>query len=203
MQFQKMILLVSVVIAGCATLNNADLAQNATTMLKTSFQEKGQAKLDRLEQDDVQKVCSATEKAPLSKDAAEKIEKAQLATIVYPADGKFIGDWKAGEKIAQSGVGKQYNDDPKRAAGGNCYACHQISQKEISYGTLGPSLYQYGKLRGNAEPIVKYTWGKIYNPQAYVACSNMPRFGHKNILTEEQIRDVVALLLDPESPVNK
>jgi sulfur-oxidizing protein SoxX len=31
----------------------------------------------------------------------------------------------------------------------------------------------------------------------------MPRFGHNGILSEEQIRDVVALLMDPESPVNQ
>ena len=31
----------------------------------------------------------------------------------------------------------------------------------------------------------------------------MPRFGHQGILTEEQLKHVVALLLDPESPVNK
>jgi sulfur-oxidizing protein SoxX len=31
----------------------------------------------------------------------------------------------------------------------------------------------------------------------------MPRFGHKGILNEQQIRDVVALLMDPSSPVNK
>jgi sulfur-oxidizing protein SoxX len=31
----------------------------------------------------------------------------------------------------------------------------------------------------------------------------MPRFGHSAILTEKQITDVVALLVDPDSPVNK
>ena len=31
----------------------------------------------------------------------------------------------------------------------------------------------------------------------------MPRFGHSQILTEQQMRDVTALLLDPASPVNK
>jgi sulfur-oxidizing protein SoxX len=31
----------------------------------------------------------------------------------------------------------------------------------------------------------------------------MPRFGHMGILTEKQIKDVVALLMDPQSPVNK
>ena len=43
----------------------------------------------------------------------------------------------------------------------------------------------------------KYAWGKVYNAQAYSACSNMPRFGHNGILTEQQIKDVVALLMDP------
>ena len=31
----------------------------------------------------------------------------------------------------------------------------------------------------------------------------MPRFGHSEILTEAQVKDLVALLMDPESPVNK
>ena len=39
--------------------------------------------------------------------------------------------------------------------------------------------------------------------KAYAACSNMPRFGHANLLTEQQIRDLMALLLDPKSPVNE
>jgi sulfur-oxidizing protein SoxX len=31
----------------------------------------------------------------------------------------------------------------------------------------------------------------------------MPRFGTNHVLTEQQIKDIVALLFDPESPVNK
>jgi sulfur-oxidizing protein SoxX len=31
----------------------------------------------------------------------------------------------------------------------------------------------------------------------------MPRFGHSGILNEAQLRDVMALLLDPKSPVNQ
>jgi L-cysteine S-thiosulfotransferase len=96
------------------------------------------------------------------------------------------------------------------ANGGNCYNCHQISKEEISYGNLGPSLYNYGKLRGVTNPndpaskaIVEYTWGKLWNARAYNACSQMPRVGHKGILNEKQIKDVMALLLDPASPVNK
>ena len=30
----------------------------------------------------------------------------------------------------------------------------------------------------------------------------MPRFGHNGILTEQQMKDLIALLLDPHSPVN-
>jgi sulfur-oxidizing protein SoxX len=95
------------------------------------------------------------------------------------------------------------------ANGANCYNCHQITKAEISFGTIGPSLYQYGKLRGVSNPadpaslpIIQYTWGKLYNGWAYNACSNMPRFGHKGLLNEGQMRDVMALLLDPQSPVN-
>ena len=45
--------------------------------------------------------------------------------------------------------------------------------------------------------------GPPYNARAYNACSQMPRVGHKGILTEAQMKDVMALLLDPASPVNK
>ena len=96
------------------------------------------------------------------------------------------------------------------ANGAQCYNCHQINKAEISYGTIGPSLWNYGKLRGVkdvADPasaaIVQYTWGKLWNSKAYAACSNMPRFGHMKLLNEEQLRHVMALLLDPKSPVNQ
>ena len=85
-----------------------------------------------------------------------------------------------------------------------------MDKKEISFGTIGPSLYNYGKLRGvtdasspNSKPVVEYTWGKIWNSKAYNACSNMPRAGHAGTLSEQQVRDLMALLLDPKSPVNQ
>ena len=193
-------------LAGCSMLavSDAEYGTRAVTMMKSDFRERGQAKLDRLSQDETQAACSRTPAdGPLPKAAAERIEKANLATVKYPADGKLVGDWRAGERIAQSGVGKQFNDDPSISAGANCYACHQLAPQEVSYGTIGPSLLSFGKLRGNSEAIQRYTYGRIYNSQAYTACSNMPRFGHNGILTEQQIKDVVALLLDPQSPVNK
>ena len=125
------------------------------------------------------------------------------STIKYPADGKFLGDWKAGEKIAQSGRGGQYNDNPAQPSGANCYACHQLTREEVSYGTIGPSLFNFAKLRGYGPDIQKYAWNKVYNSHAFAACSSMPRFGYRGILTEQQIKDVVALLMDPKSPVNK
>ncbi len=193
--------------AGCMTMADTTpkvTRADAQAVMRSSFAERGQAKLDRLDQDDVQKACSRTPaEGPLPAALAAELEKSQLATIRYPADGQYLGDWKEGEKIAQSGVGKQFSDDPTKLSGANCYACHQLSKQEIAFGTIGPSLYNYGKLRGMSAEVQKYTYGRVYNPDAFLACSNMPRFGHNGILTEQQIKDVVALLLDPKSPVNQ
>ncbi|MEP7069965.1 MAG: sulfur oxidation c-type cytochrome SoxX [Usitatibacter sp.] len=191
--------------AGCASMmmEHSDRSAEALAMMKASFQAHGQARLDRLDQDDVQRTCSRYNvDDPVPRDLAERIEKEQLALIKYP-QGSLMGDWKAGEHIAQTGVGMQYSDDPTKPAGGNCYACHQLTKAEVSYGTIGPPLYQFAKQRGFTPEMQKYAYGKIYNSEAFSACSSMPRFGHKGILTEQQIKDVVALLMDPESPVNK
>ncbi len=171
-------------------------------MLESSLRSKGIVKAeDVLARDDVQQKCSTSGVA--SAEDMKAILDSQLAKIVYPSDGKYVGDWKAGEKIAQSGKGRRFNDKPDTVNGGNCYACHQISKDELAYGTIGPSLYQYGKIRGNSEEMIKYTWAKIFNAQAFVPCSYMPRYGHKGILSEQQIKDLMALLFDPESPTNK
>ena len=196
--------LAGAIAAGCASMMmEPDRSAETLALMKASFREQGQAKLDRLEQDEVQRTCSQyTPDKPVPKDVAARIEKAELALIKYP-QGNLLGDWKAGERIAQTGVGMQYSDDPKAPAGGNCYACHQLTKAELAFGTIGPPLYNFGKLRGFTPEMQKYAYGKVYNSEAFLACSNMPRFGHKGILTEQQIKDVVALLMDPESPVNK
>ncbi|MCJ7838982.1 MAG: sulfur oxidation c-type cytochrome SoxX [Burkholderiales bacterium] len=188
--------------AGCATMSDEQLSAKALAVMKASFTDKGQAKVDRLNQDETQKLCSLPTGSKLSKETAAHVEKMNLAAIKYPADGKLLGDWKAGEKVAQSGKGMQSSDKPGSTSGGNCYACHELSKKEISFGNIGPSLYNFGKLRGNTEAIQRYTYGKLWNSNAFSACSNMPRFGHNGVLTEQQIKDVTALLLDPDSPVN-
>jgi len=192
------------VLIGCATApSDAEVSAKATQMLKASFKARGQAGLDRLDQDETQKLCSELAGKAPSKELADRIEKINLASIPWPADGKYTGDWRNGEKIAQEGRGKQYSDDPAGPVGGNCYACHQLAPEEVSYGTIGPPLYNFGKARGYTDDMRKYAYGKIWNAEAYNACSNMPRFGHMKILTEAQIKDLVALLMDPNSPVNK
>jgi len=193
-------------VAGCAAPaapEQQNVDAKAAEVLKSSFVERGQAKLDRLDQDETQRLCTQTGTKMPPKDVAEKIEKLNLAAIPWPADGKYLGDWKNGEKIAQEGRGKQYSDDPQGPVGGNCYACHQLTKEEVSFGTIGPSLYNFGKLRGYTADMQKYAYGKVFNAEAYAACTNMPRFGQHGILTEQQIKDVVALLMDPNSPVNK
>ena len=170
-------------------------------MMDRSFKTTGIAEKHRMYQLDLQEGCSAGKDPP--EKVMQAIEAAQLKTIRYPADGKYLGDWKEGEKIAISGRGLTWTDKTRFNNGGGCYNCHQLSHKEIAYGTIGPSLQDYGKVRGNSDEIVKYTWGKIYNAKAYNACSNMPRNGDAEILTEQQMKHLMAFLLDPESPVNK
>jgi len=170
-------------------------------MMDRSFKTTGIAAKHRMYQLDFQQACSQ-EKLPV-KEVQAKIEADQLKTIRYPADGKYFGDWKAGEKIAVNGRGLTWSDKTPHNNGGGCYNCHQMSHHEVSYGTIGPSLLEYGKTRGNSDDVVKYTWGKIYNAKAFNACSNMPRNGDAEILTEAQMKDLMAFLFDPESPVNK
>ena len=199
-------------LSACSGLGSPDYDKIHAETVKASFQAKGIATLDYLKQDPSNELCSAADVAgkPLDEKTAKAIEEAEMKTIKWPSDGKFLGDWKKGETIAQSGRGLTWTDTATTVNGGNCYNCHQIDKKEISFGTMGPSLWNYGKLRGVADPadpasmaIVKYTWGKLYNSKAYSACSNMPRFGHAELLDEQQIRDLMALLLDPKSPVNQ
>ena len=199
---------------GCASGPSvAELNALTDKIVKASFRDEGIAKVDRLlATDETNRACSEADASgkPLDEKTAKAIEAANFKSIKWPSDGQFIGDWKQGEAIAQSGRGLTWTDTATSVNGGNCYNCHQIDKKEISYGTIGPSLYNYGKIRGVSNPddpatkaIVEYTWGKVWNSKAYNACSNMPRAGHMGILNESQVRHIVGLLLDPKSPVNQ
>jgi L-cysteine S-thiosulfotransferase len=174
----------------------------ADAAIKAAFPSMPADWASRLTGDETMQQCSASHNSP-AKEVAAAIQKREQGTIVYPPDNNFIGDWKKGEALAQSGYGLRFTDYPARQAnGGNCYACHQLTKAEVSYGTLGPSLSEYGKLRDFKPDAVKAAYEKIYNSHAAFPCSTMPRFGTNKVLTIEQIKDAVALLMSPESPVN-
>jgi sulfur-oxidizing protein SoxX len=147
--------------------------------------------------------CSETRNQP-PPALAKAIQARERATIQYPPDGKLVGDWKKGHTLAQSGYGLRFTDyPPKGVNGGNCFACHQLTKQEISFGTVGPSLLGYGKIRKFSEADTKAAYEKIFNGHAAFPCSLMPRFGTNGVLTIDQIQDLTALLMSPDSPVNK
>lgn len=215
MNTRKLIVLsaTGALVVGCASMAPApDYDALMAQMMSGSFRDEGIAKVDRLQQDEANAACSKAQGANLPDSVANPIQQAALKSVRMPADGVFIGDWREGEKLAQNGRGMTWTDKSatSSANGGNCYNCHQITKTEISFGTIGPSLYNYGKLRGvtdpqsaEAKPIVEYTWAKLWNAKAYNACSGMPRFGHAGLLDETQLKHLMALILDPKSPVNQ
>ena len=175
------------------------------SIIKHDFADKGQAKVSRLKQTQSQYECSkyAYLGEAVPADVAKEIESKALSGVVYPADGKYLGNWKEGLKVAEDGKGMQWSDKPGTPNGGNCMACHRMIANDPSQGTIGPALYHYGKLRGDSEAVLKYTWARIYNSESFNSCSFMPPFGAHKILTEQQMKDVMALLMDPNSPVNR
>ena len=203
------VLMLLIALCATATAGSSDGATSGQAqaapvldVLNASMKEKNGVGLDRLVQTDLQRACSNADDRPASQEQAGAQREQAMASVVFPADGNYLGDWREGEKIAQNGRGMQYSDDPATPNGGNCYACHQLAPAEIAAGNLGPSLTGYGQ-RGQSREVLQYTWAKIWNPNASIVCSHMPRFGDAGILTAGQIRDLMALLLDPESPVNR
>ena len=206
----KSLLALSIFVVAAFAIQGSASAQQANNpkfnkMMKDGFRADGIAGLDRIDQDATQKFCSDPVFAgsKQGQKMRETIQKVNMDSIKQPSDGKYIGDWKKGEAIAQSGRGATWTDKADTPVGGGCYNCHQIDKKEISYGTIGPTLWNYGKLRGYSPEVLTYTWNRVNNSKAYNACSNMPRFAHFKLLNEQQIQDVMALLLDPDSPVNQ
>lgn len=161
---------------------------------------------DRLVQDELQMTCSKFRNDPVDPETAGKINAMARETIKYPEGGIKLGDWQRGRQLAWSGfgyrVGHRNDDHNSQTPGANCYNCHQLATDRTG-GTIGPQLTNYGKLRGTSEPILKYTYEVLYNPHTFYACTNMPRMGANGVLSEQQISDIMAYLLDPESPVNQ
>jgi len=72
---------------------------------------------------------------------------------------------------------------------GNCLACHAINGGSQA-GTIGPSLMDYGS-RGLPKT---YTYQRIYDTRLYNPDAHMPIFGTNGILTDEEIRNIMAFL---------
>jgi len=176
-------------------------ADDVHTVMRESVADINGVTVSRVDRDPLQTFCSKPRAEAGDQAVAAELRAAAMASVVMPADGAFLGSWQSGAEIANNGRGLQYSDDPSAPNGGNCYACHQLDPREVAYGTIGPSLTRYGA-RGQSDVVLQYTWTKLWNTHAYNVCSHMPRFGAQGILTEQQLKDVMAYLLDPASPVN-
>lgn len=211
MKLKQTLVLVAALAASSAALADKPVVDGklqaaVDKLIASSFLPGENQDLSRLKQDETLQVCNAWRDNPPKQLAAAVIAR-ETKTIKYPADGKLMGDWKTGQKYYAMGfayrIGKVEPDKADKDRGGNCYACHSADPKEVAFGTIGPGLTGYGKLRGTGEDMIKYTYEKIYNAQAFNACSQMPRLGHNGILTPEKIAHITAYLISPESPVNK
>jgi L-cysteine S-thiosulfotransferase len=161
----------------------------------------------RMVQDDLQKACSVVGGGQPDAATLEAVRTAAAASITYPEGGIKLGDWQKGRDLSWSGFGfrvghRTDEHSGNRQPGGNCANCHQKVGTRDG-GTLGPDLTGYGKTRGTSDAMLKYVYDVIYNAHAYFPCTQMPRMGAKGILTQEQIADVMAWILHPESPVNQ
>jgi sulfur-oxidizing protein SoxX len=192
---------------GCATFPDAQETRGtAESMVKASFTAPAPDLLKRLDQDRAQQICSKIGKAALTQAEAAEVVKLSRASIEYPKSGKFVGNWKAGAKLAYDGGGDRIQGGrlEKRAHnGGLCQNCHGLEAGEVNVGNIGPALTGYGAKRGNSAATAKYTYERIYNAWTYFPCSNMPRLGATGHLTPEQITHLVAYLIDPQSSLNR
>lgn len=92
-------------------------------------------------------------------------------------DGPLDGDAERGKQLAFE------------RSRGNCLACH-VMKDGTQPGTRGPDLSRYGALgRSDAE-----TYALVYDMRTRVPDTVMPPIGTNAILTEQEIRDVVAFL---------
>lgn len=210
----KKILTISALLLGQALTpviadNHGPISKEALKLaeqaVNTSWTRSTPEERQRLVQDYSNQVCSAYKDKP-TPELAEKLKAFNKDLIKYPAEGIKLGDWKNGAKLASSGYGMRIGaikpDTGKKPNGGNCYACHAIAPNEPAAGNLGPKLTNYGQ-RGTSDAMLKYTYEKIYNAHAFYACSGMPRFGVHQVLSSQQIADIMAFLMDPKSPVNQ
>lgn len=170
----------------------------------------------KIQQDEAQRICSQyPSREQMPAQAIQRVIQLSQAEIRYPQWGIYMGDWKEGKKLVDSPRGGRFASygfsDRPTDRGGNCYACHLI-EKGVPGGTMGPNLYRYGERWGitkenlnSPETVekIKAVYNIIYNSWSAFPCSSMPRFGYHGNLSPEDVANIVAYLLHPDSPVNK
>ena len=137
----------------------------------------------RLDQDETQKACSQYRNAP-PKDVADAIVAREKAAIVYPARRQADGRLEEGREAGRRAATAAGSPTIRRASanGGNCYACHQLAKAQVSYGTLGPSLLEYGKIRkyrrgrrqGRLRAHLQSACGHCVRKHATIGCQQVP-----------------------------
>src|ERR1043166_3288989 len=78
---------------------------DAEKMVADSFTAPDPKLLKRLAQDESQQICSKVGDGKLTQKESAEVVKLARASIVYPAAGKLVGDWKIGENLAHDGAG--------------------------------------------------------------------------------------------------
>lgn len=73
---------------------------------------------------------------------------------------------------------------------GNCIACHSLPGGQKG-GTIGPDLSTYGAIN---HPL-DYIYQRIWDVRVYAPDAHMPIYGTFGVLTDQDIRDVMAYLL--------
>jgi sulfur-oxidizing protein SoxX len=107
---------------------------------------------------------------PCAKTPTREAQKKSLA-------GPLNGDFARGKAIAHE------------RSKGNCLACH-VMKDGVQPGTRGPDLSRYGALgKTDAE-----TYSLVHDMRTRSPDTVMPPFGTNEILTDQEIRDVVAYL---------
>lgn len=89
-----------------------------------------------------------------------------------------LGDAQKGQKIALD------------LRWGNCIACHSLPGGHEG-GNIGPSLSDYGKRN---MPLA-YTFQRIWDNRVLSPSAFMPIYGPNKVLTDQEIRDVMAYLM--------
>ncbi|KAK3586181.1 hypothetical protein CHS0354_013131 [Potamilus streckersoni] len=206
------LILAGVFVAGCTGNKSASMGDSMVkadgekvdtafmSAMKTSFDPNDpQEWKDRLKQDEVQALCSKY-KNQLPEGIALKVIEDSKKSVVYPASGKLMGDWKKGEALANNGrgghIGKIQPDKADVKTGGNCYACHALDPKEVAAGSMGISLTGYGKIRtGLAAASYGYSRNRLFAATPSGKTGNLyeiPGFGDFSVF---HITDTHAQLL--------